>query len=93
MEMDEPVASSFRRADHCSCASRRLLDRKCFFSFLNGRSQDDLLKQKGWTSTDLDLHLRRPEALRRFAHQRFGPGIEERFPSPRALVIKSSTPC
>ena len=48
-------------------------------SFLNGRSYDDCLREMGWTSADLELHLRRPEALRRFAHQRFGPGLEERF--------------
>ena len=48
-------------------------------SFLNGLSQDDFLQQKAWTSADLDLHLRRPEALRRFAHQQFAPGLEERF--------------
>ena len=48
-------------------------------SFLNGLSQDDFLQQKGWTNEDLDLHLRRSEALRRFAHQRFAPGLEERF--------------
>ena len=52
---------------------------ECRSSFLNGRSQDDFLQQKGWNSTDLDLHLRRPEALRRFAYQRFAPGLEESF--------------
>ena len=47
--------------------------------FLNSRPQDEWLQEKGWTSPDLELHLRRPEALRRFAHQRFAPGLEERF--------------
>lgn len=37
------------------------------------------LKQRGWTAEDLQLHLARPEALSRFAEQRFGPGIEETF--------------
>ena len=56
-------------------------------SFLNGLSQDDFLQQKGWTNEDLDLHLRRSEALRRFAHQRFAPGLEERFLASKAPVI------
>ena len=47
-------------------------------NFLDGRSYEDCLREKGWTSADLELHLRRPEALRRFAHQRFSPGLEER---------------
>ena len=34
---------------------------------------------KRWTESDLHLHVLRPEALRRFAEQRFGPGLEERF--------------
>ena len=37
------------------------------------------LEQRGWTAADLQLHLARPEALDRFAQQRFGPGIEETF--------------
>ena len=37
------------------------------------------LATKGWSASDLDLHLARPEALKRFAKQRFGPGLEERF--------------
>ena len=37
------------------------------------------LEQRGWTTADLQLHLARPEALDRFAQQRFGPGIEETF--------------
>ena len=61
-------------------------------SFLNGRPLDDCLQEKGWDSVDLDLHLRRVEALRRFAHQRFAPGVEERFlasKGSRDLVIYS----
>ena len=59
---------------------------------LNGRSEEEFLQEKGWSSADLDLHLRRPEALRRFAHQRFAPGLEERFLASngsRDLVIYS----
>ncbi len=40
---------------------------------------EDYLAQRGWTEADFDLHLWRPEALLRFARQRFGPGLEERF--------------
>ena len=38
-----------------------------------------LVAEKGWTLVDLQLHVMRPEALRRFAAQRFGPGLEDRF--------------
>ena len=37
------------------------------------------LLQKGWIAEDFELHLKRPEALRLFAQQRFGPGLEEKF--------------
>ena len=37
------------------------------------------LQERGWDETDLQLHLARPEALRRFSEQRFGPGLEETF--------------
>ena len=37
------------------------------------------LDQKGWSIQDLRIHLARPEALRRFSRQRFGPGLEEQF--------------
>lgn len=37
------------------------------------------LEQRSWNAEDLQLHLARPEALNRFAQQRFGPGIEETF--------------
>ena len=42
-------------------------------------SLDTFLEARGWSEADLDLHLRRPEALLCFARQRFGPGLEERF--------------
>ena len=47
--------------------------------FCGDQDQDALLIQKGWTEADLQLHVLRPEALRRFAAQRFGPGLEDRF--------------
>ena len=46
---------------------------------LDDLSEDDFLEKKGWSKTDLNLHLRREEALRRYALQRFAPGLEERF--------------
>lgn len=37
------------------------------------------LQERNWDHDDLRLHLARPEALHRFAEQRFGPGLEETF--------------
>ena len=37
------------------------------------------LQERNWDHADLQLHLARPEALQRFAEQRFGPGLEETF--------------
>ena len=51
--------------------------------FLGESSLEDLLAQRGWNESDLDLHLSRPEALRLFAKQRFGPGLEDTFLSSR----------
>lgn len=48
-------------------------------ALLAGGSQEGFLAARGWSEEDLDLHLRRSEALDRFARQRFGPGLEERF--------------
>ena len=48
-------------------------------AFCGKNSLDDTLKQHRWSQQDLDLHLARPEALKRFAEQRFGPGVEETF--------------
>ena len=42
-----------------------------------------VLEARGWSERDLDLHLQRPEALRRFSKQRFGPGLEDAFLSSR----------
>jgi parvulin-like peptidyl-prolyl isomerase len=46
---------------------------------LGDQSLESWLDARGWQDSDLDLHLRRQEALQRFAKQRFGPGLEERF--------------
>ena len=46
------------------------------------QSDEDLqawLERKHWSEDDLRLHLARPEALKRFSEQRFGPGLEEHF--------------
>lgn len=48
-------------------------------SVLAGTPQDQFLQERGWSLEDLRLHVCRPEALRRFADQRFGPGLEEQF--------------
>jgi len=48
-------------------------------SFVSDQDLASVLESRGWTSQDLDLHLARPEALRRYAVQRFGPGLEELF--------------
>ncbi len=54
-------------------------------------SEEDLpawLNKKGWSSQDLRLNLSRPEALYRFAKQRFGPGLEERYLSSASDLDK-----
>ena len=52
---------------------------KAIADFCGDQDQNTLLTEKGWTEADLRLHVMRPEALRRFAAQRFGPGLEDRF--------------
>ena len=52
-------------------------------TWLAGRELPEALAEKGWLEADLDLHLSRPEALQRFARQRFGPGLEETFLAAR----------
>ena len=47
--------------------------------WLAGRSLEAALKQERWTEADLELNLHLGDALERFAHQRFGPGLEESF--------------
>ncbi len=48
-------------------------------AFLGSRSLQDVLSDKRWSVEDLDMHLSRPEALRIYAEQRFGSGLEEDF--------------
>ena len=60
-------------------AIRPLLD-----GFRTSQNLDDdglmaWLAQRQWSQDDLTAHLARPEALNRFAEQRFGPGLEEHF--------------
>ena len=52
-------------------------------AFLGDQSLDQVLESRGWSERDLDVTLQLPEALRRFAKQRFGPGLEETFLSSR----------
>ena len=52
-------------------------------AFLGDQSLDQVLESRGWSKRDLDVTLQLPEALRRFAKQRFGPGLEETFLSSR----------
>ena len=54
--------------------------------FVQNIGLEEFLQSRGWSETDLELHLWRPEALRRFAEQRFGPGVEEDFQIGRAHV-------
>ena len=46
---------------------------------LGDTDRDQWLKQKGWQHADLAMHLKRPPALKLFARQHFGPGLEELF--------------
>lgn len=60
--------------------------------WLSGRELSEALSSVQWTESDLDLHLHLPDALQRFAQQRFGPGLEETFLSSkgsRDLIIYS----
>ena len=43
------------------------------------KALEDWQRQRGWCREDLIQHLIRPVALRLFAEQRYGPGIEEYF--------------
>jgi parvulin-like peptidyl-prolyl isomerase len=47
--------------------------------FIGTKSLDQILRENCWSSRDLDIHLSRPEAMRLFCEQRFGPGLEELF--------------
>ena len=46
---------------------------------LGDQPLEEFLSARAWQAADLEIHLRRPEALNRYAQQRFGPGLEERF--------------
>ena len=52
-------------------------------AFLGGQTLDQVLETRGWTEQDLAIHIQRPEALRRFAKQRFAPGLEDAFLASR----------
>ena len=47
------------------------------------QTQEQFLSARGWSQDDLHLHVSLPEALRRFAEQRFGPSLEEQFLASR----------
>ena len=51
--------------------------------FIGDRSLTEVLNDMHWQESDLDLHLHLPEALKRFALSRFGPGLEEEFLSAK----------
>ena len=51
--------------------------------FLGDQCLNDVLHERGWSESDLLTHLCRSEGLRRFARQRFGPGLEDSFLSSR----------
>ena len=103
---DEQALALVRRMDLTSSLLRRHLEEdiirlvnlphefqeQAIADFCGELDKDSLLKEKGWTEADLMLHVLRPEALRRFAAQRFGPGLEDRFlgfKGGRDLVIYS----
>ena len=90
---DEEVLALVRRMDLTPSLVRRRLEEeiirlvnlpidfqeKAIADFCGDQDQETLLTAKGWTEIDLQVHVLRPEALRRFAAQRFGPGLEDRF--------------
>ena len=52
-------------------------------AFLGDKTLTQVLESRGWSEQDLDSHLSLKEALRRFAKQRFGPGLEDAFLASR----------
>ena len=52
-------------------------------AFLGDQPLSKALESRGWSESDLNLHLQRPESLHRFAKQRFGPGLEDSFLASR----------
>ena len=90
---DEQLLALVRRMDLTPSLVRRHLEEditrlvnlpsdvkeKAIADFCANHDKESLLTEKGWTDADLDIHVLRPESLRRFAAQRFGPGLEDRF--------------
>ena len=90
---DEEVLALVRRMDLAPSLLRRHLEeeitrlvnlpvevqKEAITKFCGDRDQASVLKEKGWTESELQMHVMRPEALRCFAAQRFGPGLEDRF--------------
>ena len=90
---DEQLLALVRRMDLMPSLLRRHLEEEiislvnlssdfldqAIADYCGDEDQESLLIDKGWTKADLQLHVLRPEALRRFAAQRFGPGLEDRF--------------
>ena len=90
---DDDLLALVRRMDLTSSLLRRHLEeeiirlvnlpseflQQAITDFCGDQDLNTLLTEKGWTEADLELNLLRPEALRRFASQRFGPGLEDRF--------------
>lgn len=103
---DEELLALVRRMDLAHSLLRRHLEEEiirlvdlpldiqeqAIADFCGDKDLETLLDEKGWTEADLRLNVVRPEALRRFAAQRFGPGLEDRFlgfKGGRDLVIYS----
>ena len=100
---DEEVLSLIRRMNLAPSLVRRHLEEEithlvnlsaevqaqAVSEFCGDQDQESLLSDKGWTEADLQLNVLRPLALRRFASQRFGPGLEERFLGFKEVVIRS----
>ena len=57
------------------------------FTETNQLSEPETLKRwledRDWSEQDLRLHVCKPEALKRFSEQKFGPGLEEYFLSQK----------
>ena len=89
----EQICDLVRRLELTSTLTRRLLEEEVAAvvpidqpwleaqqqQFCGDRALGDVLEQHGWTKDDLTLNLWLPEALKRFAEQRFGAGAEEEF--------------
>lgn len=94
---DEELQALVRRMELTSSLIRRQLEEqiielvalpsdwldKAVVDIRGDQMLDSFLAQKGWSESDLLTHVARPEALRRFAAQRFGPGLEDCFLSSK----------